>query len=114
MTPCPWSTQPVTGAQHDAWMAEERAAKPILYMAMSIVDYGDGWVCACRAGQPVTTHHSTCLYAPDDVARAAWIRERRRLIEDAFKPTWNQRSEYTEFMQGWSADVKAHPPRISS
>ncbi len=20
----PWSTQPITGAQHDAWMAEER------------------------------------------------------------------------------------------
>jgi hypothetical protein len=22
--PRPWSTQPITGAQHDAWMAEER------------------------------------------------------------------------------------------
>ena len=25
MTDLPWSTQPITGAQHDAWMAEERA-----------------------------------------------------------------------------------------
>lgn len=24
MTDRPWSTQPVTGAQHDAWMAQER------------------------------------------------------------------------------------------
>lgn len=29
MTDRPWSTQPITGAQHDAWMAEEREVHTI-------------------------------------------------------------------------------------
>lgn len=41
MTPAPWSTQPVTGAQHDAWMAEERPA--LAYCPRGRRPYGYRW-----------------------------------------------------------------------
>lgn len=59
MTERPWSTMPVTGAQHDAWMAEERQQ----------VQYPSWVLTECQCGEYDRIHKHECRSLMLDIER---------------------------------------------